>query len=148
MSVGNFTLVNSGKEALLSDNAGHINWATDTIVAVLLGASYSPLATHTQYSDVSSHVIADAGYAPVVVSGKTSTRSGDKILWDCDDVNFGNTVTFAAVKYMALFKRAGGALAASDQFIGYVDLNVGVGLTVSSTNAIFKVNTPSGLFDV
>jgi hypothetical protein len=148
MAVGNFTLVNTGKEALLTDNANQINWASDTIVAVLLGAGYTPSLAHTQYSDVSANVIADAGYAPVVLTGKTSVLSAGKILWDCADVSFGTNVSLTA-KYVAFFKRAGGSLTGTDQYIGYGDLNdTNTSATVSSTNSTFAVNTTNGLFDV
>lgn len=72
MAVGNFTLYNAGKEALLTDNGTQITWATDTIVAVLLGAAYTPAATHVTWSEVSAQHVTGTNYAPVVLSGKTS----------------------------------------------------------------------------
>ena len=147
MAVGTFTLVNTGKEALLTDNANQINWASDTIVAVLANASYAPAATHSTYADISTNIITDVGYAPVALTNKTSVRTNGTILWDCDDISFGTNVTLTA-KYLAIFKRAAGALASTDQFIGYVDLNVGAGLSASSTNSDFRLNTTSGLFDI
>ncbi len=147
MAVGNFTLYNTGKESLLTDNVNQIDWANDTIVAVLLGAGYTPSAAHTVYSDISANVIADVGYAPVVLTGKTSTMTSGTILWDCADISFGTNVSLTA-KYVAIVKRAAGALAGTDRLIGYCDLNVGGGLTVSSTNSTFQVSTPSGLFEV
>lgn len=148
MSVGTFTLFNSGKEALLADKANQINWETDAIVAVLLNASYTPNAAHTIFSDVSSTQISDAGYAPVVLSNKTVVRTNGTILWDCDDINFGSNVSITA-KRIVLIKRAGASLVASDQLIGHCDLNTtSNSATVSSTNSNFVVNTPNGLFDV
>jgi hypothetical protein len=148
MSVGNYTLYNTGKEALLTDNANQITWATDTIVAVLLGNGYTPAATHSTYADISAHVIADAGYAPVVLTGKTSVNTAGTILWDCADISFGTNVSLTA-KYVVFVKRAGGSLTGTDQLIGYCNLNTTSGTaTVSSTNSVFAVNTPNGLFDV
>lgn len=148
MAVGTFQLYSTGKEALTADNANNINWASDTIVAVLLGTGYTPAITHSVYSDISTNIIADVGYAPAVVSGKTSVRTADKILWDCADISFGDPVTLSA-KWMVLVKRAAGALAGTDQLIGYVDLNTANGTAVAtSTNAIFQVNTTNGLFDL
>ena len=148
MAVGNFTLYNAGKEALLTDNGTQITWATDTIVAVLLGSAYTPAATHVTWSEVSAQHVTGTNYAPVVLSGKTSARSGATILWDCDDINFGANVTVTA-KYVAIVKRAAGALAGSDQLIGYCDLeNASGSATVSSTNSTFQVNTTAGLFDL
>ena len=148
MSVGNYTLYNTGKEALLTDNANQITWATDTIVAVLLGNGYTPAATHSTYADISAQVIADAGYAPVVLTGKTSVNTAGTILWDCADISFGTNVSLTA-KYVVFVKRAGGSLTGTDQLIGYCNLNTTSGTaTVSSTNSVFAVNTPNGLFDV
>ena len=148
MAVGNYTLFNTGKEALLTDNANQINWASDTIVAVLVNASYTPAATHSTWNDVVAHHSTGTNYAPVVVTGKTSARSGGTILWDCADVDFGSTVTITT-KYIVFLKRAAGALATSDQLIGYCDLeNASTSATVSSTNSGFVVNTTNGLFDI
>lgn len=148
MAVGNFTLYNTGKEALLTDNANQITWATDTIVAVLLGSGYTAAATHSTWADVSAQHVSGTNYAPVALSNKTSTRSGGTILWDCDDINFGSNVTVTA-KWVAIVKRVGGSLTGTDQLIGYCDLdNTSGAATVSSTNSTFQVNTTSGLFDL
>ena len=148
MPVGNFTLVDTGKEALLSDNAGQINWASDTIVAVLLGNGYTPSAAHTTYANISANEVSGGGYAPVVITGKTSALGSGKILWDCADISFGSNVSITA-KYVYLLKRAGGALAPTDQLIGYCDLDNASGTaTVSSTNSTFQVSTTNGLFDI
>ena len=147
MAAGTFQLYNTGKENLLTDNANHINWATDTIVAVLLTVGYTPSAAHSTYANISANICADVGYAPVVLTGKTSALTADKILWDCADISFGTNVSLTA-KYVAIVKRAGGALAGTDQLIGYGDLNVGAGLSASSTNSTFQVNTTAGLLEV
>jgi len=148
MAVGNFTLYNAGKEALLTDNATQITWASDTVVAVLLGAGYTPSATHVNWSEVSAQHVTGTNYAPVALANKTSVRSGGTILWDCDDINFGANVTVTA-KYVGIVKRAGGALTGTDQLIGYCDLeNASGSATVSSTNSTFQVNTTAGLFDL
>ncbi len=148
MAVGNFTLYNTGKEALLTDNANQITWATDTIVAVLLGSGYTPAATHSTWADVSAQHVSGTNYAPVALTNKTSVRSTGTILWDCDDINFGANVTVTA-KYVAIVKRVGGSLTGTDQLIGYCDLeNASGAATVSSTNSTFQVNTTAGLFDI
>lgn len=148
MAVGNYNLYNSGKEALLTDNVNQIIWATDTIVAVLVDATYTPAATHSTWNDVLVHHSTGTNYDPVVVSGKTSVQTAGTILWDCADVDFGNTVTITT-KYIVFLKRAAGALATSDQLIGWCDLDTTSGSdTVSSTNSTFIVNTTNGLFDI
>jgi hypothetical protein len=148
MAVGNFTLYNTGKEALLTDNANQVDWANDTIVAVLLGNGYTPLLTHSTYADISAQITTSPDYNPVVVTSKTSARSGGTILWDCANISYGDPVTITA-KYVVIVKRTGGALTGTDQLIGYCDLdNTNGTATVSSTNAVFAVNTTNGLFDI
>jgi hypothetical protein len=148
MAVGNFTFYDTGKEALLTDNANQIAWATDSIYAVLVGAAYTPAATHSTWADVSANHVSGTNYAPVALANKTSARSGGTLLWDCDDIDFGANVTVTA-KYVVILKRDGGALAGTDKLIGYGDLdNTSGTATVSSTNSVFKVGTGGGLFDV
>lgn len=148
MPVGQFTLTNTGKESLTTDNTNQVDWANDTIVAVLLGNGYTPSLSHTTFADISSHQISDAGYAPVVLTGKASTLTSGKVLWDCADISFGTNVSITA-KYVAFVKRAGASLVASDRYLGYVDLDTAsTSATVSSVNSNFAVNTPNGLFDL
>lgn len=148
MPVGQFTLTNTGKESLTTDNVNQVDWVNDTIVAVLLGNGYTPSLTHTTFADISSYQITDVGYAPVVLSSKTSTLTSGKILWDCADISFGTNVSITA-KYLAFVKRAGTSLVASDRYLAYVDLDTAsTSATVSSVNSNFAVNTPNGLFDL
>lgn len=148
MAIGTFTLYNSGKEALLTDNAGQVDWVADNIQAVLLTAAYTPDVTHSTWANLSANHASGTNYAPKDLTNKTVVRTGATILWDCDDINFGSAVTVTA-KYMAIVKRAGASLASTDVLIGYVDLdNASTSATVSSTNAVFQVNTTNGLFDV
>jgi len=148
MAIGTFTLYNTGKEALLTDNVGGIDWAADTIVAVLLSNAYAPALTHSTFADISATQIVDEDYLPVALAGKTSTRTGAVITFDCDNISYGNSVTISA-KYLVLVKRATGALASTDQLVGYIDLNTDSPSTVAvSVTASFAVNTPTGLFDV
>lgn len=148
MPVGQFQLVNTGKEALLTDNANQVSWASDTIVAALLDASYTPSASHSTWADVSANHVVGTNYAPVTLTGKTSARTGGTLLWDSADIAFGANVTVTA-KYCAIFQQAGGSLTSTDKFLGYVDLDTtNSSATVSSTNSTFTVGTPNGLFDV
>lgn len=148
MAIGTFTLYNTGKEALLTDNAGSIDWAADTVVAVLLSNTYTPALTHSTFADISATQISDVGYAPVALTGKSSVRASGVITFDCDNISYGSSVTIAA-KYLVVVKRAAGALASTDQLIGYIDLNTdSTSAVASSTTASFAINTPTGLFDV
>ena len=142
MAVGNFTLYNTvGVICFEQEIFGQTK-------VNLLRPSYTPSLAHSTWADLSATQIADAGYAPVVLTGKTSVLSAGKVLWDCADINFGSNVTLTA-KYVAIVKRAAGALAVTDRIIGYCDLNDTSGsATVGSINSTFQVNTPNGLFEV
>jgi hypothetical protein len=147
MAIGTLVLTTAGKEALLSDNASSITWTSATVRAVLLTAAYTPDVDHSAFSNISANQITDVGYSAVTLSNKTSNVVGGKILWDCDNISFGNTVTLTA-KYLALVNQAGGSLSASDIYLGYIDLNVGAGQSAVSSNSSFVINTPNGLFEV
>jgi hypothetical protein len=147
MAIGNLVLTNVGKEALVADNANQINWTGGTVKAVLLTAAYTPDTAHSTFADISANEITDVGYAQAALTNKTCVRTANKVLWDCDNISFGTNVSLTA-KYLALVYQAGGSVAAGDLYIGYIDLNVGAGLSATSSNASFGVNTPNGLFDI
>lgn len=132
--------------ALLAIANGTINLNTNTLVMTLTGTGYVPnKATHSLYSAVSANIIPDAGYTPQVLAGKTFTiPSGDEVLFDANDVSFGNPVTLSA-KWAVVVVRAGGALAGTDLLLGFVDLNTDSGAAMlSSTAGAFTVRTPNG----
>lgn len=147
MAIGTLQVTNVGKEAVFTDNVNAVNWAADTFRAVLLSAAYTPSTAHALFSDVSASEITDAGYVRATLANKTSVRTADKILWDCDNISFGTNVTLSA-KYCAIVHQAGGSLVSGDLLVGVIDLNVGAGLVASSSNASFVINTPNGLFDI
>jgi hypothetical protein len=145
MAAGNFQFYNSGK---LNSLNGQIDADTDTLVMVLLAASYTPdAAAQSTYGDVSGDEITDPDYAPQVISGAGFSESAGVVTFDSDDVSFGGAVTIEA-KYAAVVRRDGASLASGDLLLGYVDLNTSGGsATVSSTNDNFAVNTPNGYYD-
>lgn len=148
MSGVTFNLYLTGKEALITDNPGQISWANDTIVAVLLKPGYVFNQNHSTWADISAYQITDPDYAPVVVTGKTSTLVTTKVRWGCNTISFGNPVTISA-KTIVLLKRAGASLAASDQLICAGDLNdANSSAVVSSTSDVFQVTVGNGLFDI
>lgn len=149
MAAGAFKLYDQG---LLNLQEGDIDYSSGTIVAILVDETYTPnKATHSTYADVSADELAGGGdYAPVVLDGKTITiLSGDEVLYDCDNISFGNPVTITGAKYCILVQRAGGSLAAGDLLLGFADLNTdNSSATVSTTASVFSVNTPNGLFGI
>lgn len=147
MASGTFTFYHQGK---LNNHDGVIDVVNDTIVCVLLAAAYTPdAAAHATYADISANEIADADYAPEVVTNIASTIDGSgTVLVDSDDISFGNPVTIEA-KYAAFVQRAGASLASTDRLLGYVDLNTDSGTaTVQSTSSAFSVLTPNGLYSL
>lgn len=136
MAAGDFTFYNTGKLNVLN---GTVDLDGSTISAVLLGAGYTPAATHSTYADISASVIADSDYAAQVLANKAVTNTSGTIKFDSDDVSFGTTVTITG-KYLVLVHRAGGSLTGTDKLIGYVDLNTTSGsATVSSSNGPFSI---------
>lgn len=134
-------------KALLAIANGTINLNTANLVMTLASPAYTPnKSTDDTYSDMSTHIIADADYAPQLLAGKTFTiPSGDEVLFDCNNVSFGNPVTISA-KWAVVVVRAGGALAGTDLLLGFADLNTAsTGAVLASTAGAYSVNTPNGL---
>ncbi len=137
MAVGAFTFTYDG---LMNVIDGDIDFDTDTIVGVLVDNAKTPSQENDDaYSDISGNECADGDYAPVVLSGKSVTRTGGSIKIDAAQVDYGSAVSIAA-RYIYLVRRAGGSLAAGDLIMGYMDLNDGGAANVSSTNSDFKVD--------
>lgn len=144
MAAGAFKLYD---KSLLAVANGTINLNSATLVMTLLGTGYTPnKAVDDTYSDISANIITDPDYAPQVLAGKSFTiPSGDEVLFDTNDVSFGNPVTLSA-KWAVVVVRVGGALAGTDLLLGFVDLNTDSGSAVlSSTAGAFTVRTPNGL---
>jgi hypothetical protein len=121
--------------------SGGIDLDSDTIVCVLLSASYTPgRTTHSLWSDVSTYEITGTGYTAggAALAGKAVTHSSGTGKFDADDVSW-TTATITA-KYAVLVRRAGGSLVSGDLLIGYLDLNTDSGsATASSTASTFTV---------
>ncbi len=150
MAAGNFIPFTANMTDVLM--SGGIDLDSDTIVAVLLSASYTPgRTTHSTWADLSAYELATgSGYTAggSALANKTMTHSGGTGTWDADDVSW-TTATLTA-KYVALVRRAGGSLVSGDLLIGYMDLNTAGGSsTVSSTNSTFAVQwSASGIMTV
>jgi hypothetical protein len=149
MAAGAFKLYDNALLKILNDT---IQLSSNTIVAVLTSVAHTPnKATHSTYANISGNIIADAGYAPQVVSGVTITLvpgATPEVTLDSADISFGSNVTLSA-KWCHLVVRAGGSLTGTDHLVGFVDLNTDSGSAVlSSTAGAFNVNTPNGLVGV
>lgn len=149
MATGNFIpyTINMTDPAV----SGGIDLDSDTIVAVLLSASYTPgRTTHSLWSDVSAYEVTGTNYSAggTALANKSMTHSGGTGTWDADDVSWASATV--AAKYIVLVRRAAGSLVNGDLLIGYMDLNTASGsATVSSTGAAFTVQwNASGILTV
>lgn len=141
MAAGNFTLYDAAKLAILN---GGIDLDTDNIAVALATSSYIPAAAHDTWADVSATECADVDYAQKTLGSAALTLASGAVTFDSADVSFGTTVDITA-KYAVLVKGTTGALVGTELLVGYIDLKPGGG-SASSTNSIFSVNTPNGLF--
>lgn len=130
MAVGNFVLYNQGKKRSLN---GEII-PSHTFKALLCTAAYSPSGAHAVIGDVSANEhAATGGYGRITLATVAITESGGTVTFDCDDIDFGASVTLTA-KYLIIYDDTH----ASDALLGYWDLNSGGG-SVSSVAAPFKL---------
>lgn len=131
--------------------SGGIDLDSDTIVCVLLSASYTPgRTTHSTWADVSAYEVSGTGYTAggQALANKTMTHSGGTGTWDADDVVWSSSTIEA--KYAVLVKRAGGSLVSGDLLIGYCDLNAASGsATLASAGGAYTITwNASGIMTV
>jgi hypothetical protein len=138
MAVGNFTFYNQGK-ARVAD----IDLDAATVAWVLLTDSYTPAATHDDWTDISATECADGDYSEQSVAVTVSESAGTVTLGvSGSEVSFGTSVTITA-KYLVAVIGTAGSLTGTDKLIGYADLSSGGG-SVSSASSTFKVTYASG----
>lgn len=143
MAAGNCIAYQKG---LLAIANGTVDWAGDTIKAMLLTSSYTPNASVDDVlSDIVANEVADVGYARLTLASKTLAIASGKVRFDAADLDFGNAVTITA-KYLVLFQDTGSA--ATSKLLWYCDLNSGGG-SVSSTSADFDIAfSASGIYEI
>lgn len=132
-----FIPYNSGLLALVN---GSKDFAADAAYAVLLTGAYTPDLAHDTYSDISGNECADTDYDPVALANKAVTAVGNDVLLNCDDINFGASVTISA-QYLALVWGTAASPQAADALIGYVDF----GSVISSLNSQFAAKVTNGV---
>lgn len=146
MAAGPFVLYGPAKEALLE---GRIDLDTDTFVAILVTASYTPAPNADDtYSDVSANELPTANGYTVggqVISPLTVTQSAGTVTVDsATDPSWGSTSI--TCKYLVVVKRAGGSLVAGDLLLGYVDLNAGSGSVTTVAGTLSLAWNALGIF--
>lgn len=96
-----------GAQKILS---AQIDFASNTISAVLVPSSYTYSAAHEFLSDVGTVVGAAAGLTGKTIAGGT---------FDADDLNFGPLAAGSTIKAIALFKDTG--LPSTSPLLCYLD---------------------------
>jgi len=134
------TAYNSG---LLTLTDGSTAFATDACYAILVNG-YTFSAAHTAYSDVSASELADVDYAQEALTTKTVAVDTNKIVYDCDDISFGTTVSIGPADGIVIIKGTAGAANAGDDLLFYAPFSP----AVTSTSAAFSVNTTNGLYEI
>lgn len=133
---------NQGKLEVLD---GTIAFGTANLYAILVSSSYTYSAAHTTYSDVSANEIGDADYSPVDIASATVALSGSDVVYDCEDITFGASVTIdASSGHLIVLQGDEAAPAAGDRLI----FEFALGSGAASTNSEFTINTPNDLMVV
>lgn len=128
-------------EAFLELHNGTIDWASGEVAAVLCADGYVPDTAHNNYEDLTHELDPAGDYAPQSVSGRSIARSGDKIIYDCDEIVFGQDVTLSA-RYLLFVRGAAAGLEATDRVIGVVDFG-GTKSSVAGTDHSRFAFTPA-----
>jgi len=134
------TAYNSG---LLTLTDGSTAFATDACYAILVN-DYTFSAAHTAYSNVSSTELSTAGdYDRVALGSKSVSVVTDKIVYDCANVSFGDPVSIGPADGIVILKGTAATPGSSDPVLFYAPLT-----DVQSTDAVFAINTPNGLYEI
>ena len=138
------TIYSQGLAGIIS---GNIRLESDTIVAMLVGATYVPDIDDVLVSDVSDEVTnaVGTGYERKVVTTKQFTiDSGtDNVLFSCDDLRWTEIQTNVDVQHVILFRQGFGDDTSSLLFAYEIPLTqtVGADLLIQFANGVaFEVS--------
>ena len=130
-------------EAQIATYLQSINWASNTFIASLVSAGYTPNYTsHSLYSsDVVAYILTTAGYAEKTLTGVVLNRySHSQARFDADDVTFSASSTMTA-KYAVLRHQTTG------RPVCYVDLETTASTGIDATQIIVQFNA-AGIYNV
>jgi hypothetical protein len=138
------TIYSQGLAGIIS---GNIRLESDTIVAMLVGATYVPDIDDVLVSDVTDEVTnaVGTGYERKVVTTKQFTiDSGtDNVLFSCDDLRWTDIQTNVDVQHVILFRQGFGDDTSSLLFAYEIPLTqtVGADLLIEFANGVaFEVS--------
>lgn len=130
-------------EAQIATYLQSINWASNTFVASLVSAGYTPNYTsHSLYSsDVVAYILTTSGYAEKTLGSVVLNRySHSQARFDSDDTTFSASSTMTA-KYCVVRH------ATTGRPVCYVDLETTASTGIDATQIIVQWNA-AGLFNV
>lgn len=143
MAAGNFQAYEKGLLAMLD---GSVDFDTDVLQAILLTNAHTVDVVNDQFvSNVTAEECADGDYARQAIAGNALSIVSGAVRFDCNDIDFGNTVTISA-RYLVIAKDTN--VDASDQLLFICDLNTGGG-NLSSTSGDFDITiNASGIYNI
>lgn len=146
-------LVRYNKFPGISQEDNQYEWADSSAGAYmfgLVGASYTPDAAHITAADLGANLITTGDGSPINVTGRAVVYTSDGKCWfNSAAANFGSAVTITAKYIVCMMPVATGVHAGTSKLCWYMDMNVGAGLTVSSTSSTFVINPPAnGWFSI
>lgn len=124
-------------EATLATYLQSINWASNTFIAHLVSAGYTPnYHSHSLFStDVSAHVLTTSGYTAKAITTVTMARlSNSQVRFDADDTTFSAAATMTA-KYCVLSHQTTG------RPVAYVDLETSSSSGIDATQIVVQWNS-------
>jgi len=130
-------------EAQIATFLQSINWASNTFIASLVSAGYTPnYASHSDYGDNAvAYVLTTAGYADRTLTGVVLNRySASQARFDSDDTTFSASSTMTA-KYAVLRHQT------TDRLVAYVDLETTATTGIDATQIIVQWNA-AGIYNV
>jgi len=143
--MGTVTAYNSGALELAN---GGTAFATDACYAILVNGYAVNVDTHTAYSDVSASELSTTGdYDRVALAGKSVavvTGSPDKILYDCNNISFGDPVSIGPADGIVILKGTAASPVSTDPLLFYAPIDP----AATSTTAVFSINTTNGLYEI
>lgn len=124
-------LFGKGREKFLGPAVGQINWANDTIKAILVTSSFTPDIDAQEYVDPSIHAFTGVLTAQTLGSKTVVTGTADAA-----DVTFTTVTSGFNAKYICLFKDSG--TPATSPLIALLDTATGMPLTASGGDIIIS----------
>ncbi len=112
----------------------------DTYGAMLLLTAHTPnLSTHAFVTDIVGDECGDGDYARQAITGNAMLGpTAGESFFDCDNIDFGNSVTIGA-RYLVIYRNIGPDVDATSEVCFICDLNSPSGPDLESTAGNFDI---------